>query len=41
MGSDIHQTVRFVYMGSETQIKQEVIKTERAPQVVVLAWDQA
>ena len=41
MGSDIPQIVRAVYMGSPTQIGQEVLKTKRAPQVAILVWDQA
>ena len=41
MGSDIPQTVRSVYMGSQTQIGKEILKTEREPHVVVLVWDQA
>ena len=41
MGSNIHQMVRSDYMGSQTQIEQEVLKRERAPQDVVLVWDQA
>ena len=41
MASNMHHMERSDYMGSQTQIGQEVLKIERAPQDVVLVWDQA